>query len=91
MQTSTIDNRVSKVVADVLKVQPDRIVPCARLREDLGADSLDLASLMMDLEREFNGSISDEEAQKAATVGDIVALISAMASAGPTQAAPTAS
>ncbi|HMD68417.1 MAG TPA: acyl carrier protein [Chitinivibrionales bacterium] len=83
MTTSSIEQRVAKVIADVLKVAPDRIVNGARIKEDLGADSLDQVSLMMDLEREFEGSISDKDAQKAATVGDIVALITALAAAKP--------
>lgn len=83
MTTSSIEQRVTKVIADVLKVAPDRIVSGARLKEDLGADSLDQVSLMMDLEREFDGSISDEDAKKAATVGDIVVLITALAAAKP--------
>lgn len=91
MTTSSIEQRVAKVIADVLKVAPDRIVSGARLKEDLGADSLDQVSLMMDLEREFDGSISDEDAQKAATVGDIVALISALAAAKPSAREPSVS
>jgi acyl carrier protein len=91
MTTSSIEQRVAKVIADVLKVAPDRIVSGARLKEDLGADSLDQVSLMMDLEREFDGSISDEDAQKAATVGDIVALISALADAKPSARGPAVS
>lgn len=79
MTISSIEERVVKTVADILKVAPDRVVSAARLREDLGADSLDMVSLMMDLEREFEGSISDEAAAKVATVGDIVALISSLA------------
>jgi acyl carrier protein len=91
MTTSSIEQRVAKVIADVLKVAPDRIVRGARIKEDLGADSLDQVSLMMDLEREFDGSISDEDAQKAATVGDIVTIISSLAAAKPAAQAPSIS
>lgn len=52
-----------------------KVTPEARFREDLEADSLDLVELMMAFEEEFGGEISDEEAQKIQTVGEVVALL----------------
>ena len=43
---------------------------------DLGADSLDIVELVMELEDEFIVNIPDEEAQKMQTVGDAVKYIS---------------
>ena len=54
------------------------IKPDARFREDLGADSLDLVTLLMALEQEFGGSISDAEAAGMTTVGQAQALISSL-------------
>ncbi|MCB6366937.1 acyl carrier protein [Intestinibacillus massiliensis] len=45
------------------------------IKEDLKADSLDVVELMMDLEENFGIAISDEEAMKMSTVGDIVKYI----------------
>lgn len=45
------------------------------IKEDLKADSLDVVELMMDLEENFGITISDEEAMKMSTVGDIVKYI----------------
>ncbi len=42
---------------------------------DLGADSLDVVELVMELEDEFDVSISDEDAEKMQTVGDAVKYI----------------
>ncbi len=42
---------------------------------DLGADSLDIVALVMELEDEFNVSIPDEDAEKIQTVGDAVKYI----------------
>jgi acyl carrier protein len=42
---------------------------------DLGADSLDIVELVMELEDEFNVNIPDEEAQKMQTIGDAVKYI----------------
>ena len=42
---------------------------------DLGADSLDIVELVMELEDEFDVSIPDEDAEKMQTVGDAVKYI----------------
>ncbi len=46
--------RVQRVIVQVLQVEPERITPDARFREDLGADSLDLVELIMAIQREFD-------------------------------------
>ncbi|MEA2008745.1 MAG: acyl carrier protein [Chloroflexota bacterium] len=53
-----------------MAVDPAKVVPEARFREDLGADSLDLVELIMEFEDTFGGEISDEEAQTITTVGE---------------------
>jgi acyl carrier protein len=47
----------------------------ASFTTDLGADSLDTVELIMELEKEFDVQIPDEEAEKIATVGDAVKFI----------------
>jgi len=69
--------RVKSVVEEVLKSKEDLITEQARIKEDLGADSLDTVTLLMALEDEFKGSISDEDAEKLNTVGDVVRYIEA--------------
>ncbi|MBE9509177.1 MAG: acyl carrier protein [Chloroflexi bacterium] len=68
-------SRVRAIVVDLLGVDEAQVVPEARFREDLEADSLDLVELIMAVEEEFKGEISDEEAQKIKTVGEVVAYI----------------
>jgi acyl carrier protein len=75
MNTKSIEERVRKITNEVLRVSEDRITTDARFREDLGADSLDLVTLLMALEEEFGGSISDKEAAGMTTVGLAVAII----------------
>lgn len=68
-------SRVTAIIVDLLGVEEDQVVTAARFREDLEADSLDLVELIMAFEEEFNGEISDEEAQKITTVGEAVSYI----------------
>lgn len=67
--------RIRKVVAEQLGIEESKITEDADFRKDLGADSLDLVELIMTFEEEFGGEISDEDAQKIATVGDAVDYI----------------
>ena len=75
MATLTVTQRVDSIIKEVLRVDPAKIVPSSRFKEDLGADSLDLVTLIMALEEEFKGPISDDEAAGLATVGDVVNFI----------------
>ena len=67
--------RVSKIIVDLLGVDAAKVKTEARFREDLEADSLDLVELIMAFEEEFGGEISDEDAQKITTVGEAVIYI----------------
>jgi acyl carrier protein len=72
---SDTETRVRGIIVDLLGVEENRVVPEARFREDLEADSLDLVELIMAFEEEFEGEISDEEAQSITTVGEAVTYI----------------
>ena len=65
-------DRIKGIVVDLLGVDPNKVTPEARFREDLEADSLDLVELIMAIEEEFDGTISDEEAQQIKTIGQAV-------------------
>ena len=71
---STLE-RVQDIIVELLGVDASKVVPEARFREDLEADSLDLVELIMAIEEEFGGEISDEDAQKITTVGEAVHYI----------------
>ena len=72
---ATVLERVSKVIVDRLGVDENEVKLEASFREDLGADSLDVVELVMELEDEFDMEISDEDAEKIATVGDAISYI----------------
>ncbi|AMM92429.1 MULTISPECIES: acyl carrier protein [Bacillales] len=67
--------RVTKIVVDRLNVEESEVKLEASFKEDLGADSLDVVELVMEFEDEFDMEISDDDAEKIATVGDAVNYI----------------
>ena len=70
-----IFEKVKDIVVEQLGVEPDDVTMESSFVDDLGADSLDIVELIMALEEEFNMEIPDEEAEKIATVGDVVDYI----------------
>ena len=73
---ATVFERVRAIVVEQLGVEESEVVPTASFVDDLNADSLDLVELIMSLEEEFAEDseieISDEDAEKIATVQDAV-------------------
>jgi acyl carrier protein len=73
---SDIESRIRTIVVDLLGVEESEVKLASRFREDLEADSLDLVELIMAFEEEFEGEISDEDAQTITTIGEAVAYVS---------------
>jgi acyl carrier protein len=63
---------LKKVLAKQLKVSEEKITLDAKIKEDLGADSLDVLQLLMTMEEDYGIVIPDEELGTFETVGDIV-------------------
>lgn len=72
---SEIESKVKAIIVDKLGVDEKDVTMEASFTTDLGADSLDTVELIMELEKEFDVQIPDEEAEKIATVGDAVSFI----------------
>jgi acyl carrier protein len=62
-------------LADELDIDPDVIVDGTRFKEDLEADSLDLYTLVQELEDTYGVSMSDEQAAQVLTVGAAVEFV----------------
>lgn len=77
MDTKQLEAKVFKIVAEKLNIEEKNVSTASRFQEDLGADSLDIVELLMEIEEEFGVSISDEESEKLKTIGDAVKFISA--------------
>jgi len=67
--------KIREIICDQLELEEDVVTMEAVLLEDLGADSIDLADLVMTFEDEFDLEISDEDLENIKTVGDIVKYI----------------
>ena len=73
--TDSIATKVMAIIMDKLSVDAEAVSPEASFSDDLGADSLDVVELIMEFEKEFDIEISDDEAEKIATVQDAIKYI----------------
>ena len=72
---ATVEEKVKHIIVELLGVDEDEVKPEASFVDDLGADSLDVVELVMALEEEFGMEISDEDAEKLASVKDAISYI----------------
>jgi acyl carrier protein len=70
-----LEHRARKILGLQFKADPERLRPEDRLREDLGADSLDMIELLYEFEKAFDARIPDEQAVDIKTVGDVFGAI----------------
>ena len=63
------------ILCEQLPLSPEDVKPESRIKDDLGADSLDVLQLLMALEEEKGIVIPDEVLPTLVTVGDIVAYM----------------
>ncbi|HOQ62623.1 MAG TPA: acyl carrier protein [Clostridia bacterium] len=69
--------QVVALIANQLKMPPEKVTRDARLVEDLGADSANVMVLIMDLEDRFNLQVEDSAITTLKTVGDVADYIQA--------------
>lgn len=67
--------KLKKVIAEVLNVDPEEITMETTFMDDLGADSLDVFQIIMGIEEEFDIEIPADKAEKITTVEEAVELI----------------
>lgn len=73
--TMTLEQEVIDIVVEQLGVDEKEVTEDKSFIEDLNADSLDLTELIMTFEERFGFEISEEEAEKLKTVGDVIRYI----------------
>ncbi len=67
--------KLKKIIAEVLNVDPDEITMDTTFQDDLGADSLDVYQIIMGIEEEFDIEIPAETAEQVTTVEEAVEMI----------------
>ena len=70
-------DEVQKILAKQLRLDPSKIQPSSRIKEDLGADSLNILQLLMKIEDDYGIVIPDEKLATFDTVQDVVAYLDA--------------
>ena len=71
----SVEQRVIDIVCEHLAVNKETVTRATSFVEDIGADSLDIVELVMELEEEFDIQIPDDQAEKIKTVGEAVDFI----------------
>lgn len=75
MDRAEVEKKVIEIIAEQLGRDADSITMSSDISNDLGADSLDAAELMIAFEEAFDTDIEEESAQNFSTVGDVVEQI----------------
>ena len=75
MEENEIEQRVKRIICDMLRLQPESVENASDLISDLGADSLDSVRVQMAIEDEFEIVITEDIANELNTVGDYVAYV----------------
>jgi acyl carrier protein len=70
-----IRTRVIDIVCNHLAVNKEQVTEATSFIDDIGADSLDIVELVMELEEEFDIQIPDDQAEKIKTVGEAIEFI----------------
>ena len=71
--------KLKQIVTEKLRVPADKILLSSDIVKDLGADSLDIVEMLMDVETEFDIVIDDDAITSLKTVGDVVNYVEAHA------------
>ena len=75
MDRNTIEEKVRDFLIEDLEIDEDKIFPDARLKEDVGIDSLDFVDIVVIVEKNFGFKIKPEEMAGVVTLNDFYAYI----------------
>ena len=71
--------KIVGMLAKQLHKKPEDVKPSMRIKEDLGADSLDIVELLMKIEDQYGIQVPDEVAMGISTIADLIAVVEKMA------------
>ena len=75
MGSEEVFEKVKEVIAEVFSTDEKELSLETRLIDDLGAESLDIVTMLMEFEDAFDRQIPEEDAEKLLTIGDAVNYI----------------
>ncbi|MGB3160424.1 acyl carrier protein [Carnobacterium sp.] len=67
--------KIKKIIVERFGIDEEKVTEEMTFKDDLGADSLDIVELVMELEDVFGTEISDDDAENISSVGDAVKYI----------------
>ena len=70
-----IFEEVKEIITKYIKIDADKITLDYKLNEDLDADSIDIADVVMDIEEKYGFEFSDEDAESIVEIKDLVRVI----------------
>lgn len=76
MSSEEIFEKIKNIIVEQLQVAETAVTEDASFIDDLGADSLDIVELVMNIEEEFDIQVEDSDAEKITTVKDVVEYLS---------------
>ncbi|PKM62794.1 MAG: acyl carrier protein [Firmicutes bacterium HGW-Firmicutes-21] len=68
-------DKIKQIIAKQLRIDANTITKESNIIEDLGADSLDLVEMLMTIEDNMGIIVSDDDAARLKTVGDVTAFL----------------
>ena len=68
-------NKIVEIVAEILDIEENEINEGAKIIDDLGADSIAVMEIVMELEEEYDVEVPTEDILKLVTVADIIAYV----------------
>ena len=74
MASTTLDQEVKKLIADIIEMDPNKIDPDANLVEDLGMDSMMALEILASMEKKYKIKIAEEDLPKITSVNKAVEL-----------------
>lgn len=75
MSEQEIYDKIAQLIDERFELSADKVSQSLDFKKDLNADSIDIVEFILELEDTFGAEISDEDAEKLATVGDAVTYI----------------
>lgn len=76
MDRAQIMDKVSDIITEHFDINKDQITDQLNLKEDLGADSISIMEVVLEIEDAFNIEVADEDMEKIQTIGDAIDYLS---------------